>query len=113
MSIGDRKTEGSKGTNYSWQSKVLLGLQKIIESNGGNPDNPTTLTPGVLDITGTAGTTLNTYKSFTIVCVDGTVDIQGETFPPGAYTFSNDNGKLHGIAYDATASADCKIIYVI
>ena len=109
MSVGDRKTEGSKGTNYSWQSKVLLGLQKLIDSSGGI----TALTPGVLDITGTSGTTLNTYKSFTIVCVDGTVDIQGETFPPGAYTFSNDNGNLHGIAYNALGSADCKIIYVI
>ena len=108
MSVGDRKTEGSKGTNYSWQSKVLLGLQKIIDSSGGI----TALTPGVLDISGLAGTTPSTYKSFTIVCVVGTVDIQGETFPPGAYTFSNENGTLHSIAYDASASADCKIIYI-
>lgn len=112
MSIGDRKTEGSKGTNYSWQSKVLLGLQKIIETNGGNPDNPTALTPGVLDISGTAGSTLATWKSFTIVCVVGTFDFEAATFPPGAYTFSNDNGTLASIAYDATASADCKIIYI-
>tara|TARA_R110000772_G_scaffold70328_4_gene154772 strand:+ start:367 stop:711 length:345 start_codon:yes stop_codon:yes gene_type:complete len=114
MSIGDRKTEGSKGgSNYSWQSKVLLGLQKIIESNGGNPDNPTALTPGVQNITNAVGTTPSTWKSFTVVCLDGIVEISSQEFPPGAYTFSNDNGTLNGVTYDATASADCKIIYVI
>lgn len=34
MSIGNRKDEGSKGNNFTWQSKVLKGLQKIVETNG-------------------------------------------------------------------------------
>ena len=69
-------------------------------------------TPGVLDITNTVGSTLNTWKSFTVVCVAGTVDIGTETFPVGTYSFSNGNGTLNSIAYDASSSTDCKIIFV-
>lgn len=69
--------------------------------------------PNVLDISNDSGSTLNTWKSFTFVCVAGTIDIGTETFPPGTYTFSNGKGLLDSIAYDATGSADCKIIYVI
>ena len=32
MSIGNLKTEGSKGTNFPWQYKMLLGLDKIAAS---------------------------------------------------------------------------------
>tara|TARA_R110002096_G_scaffold398659_2_gene594782 strand:+ start:38 stop:358 length:321 start_codon:yes stop_codon:yes gene_type:complete len=71
-----------------------------------------TATPGVLDITNTVGSTLNTWKSFTVVCVAGTVDIGTETFPVGTYSFSNSNGTLTSIAYDASSSTDCKIIFV-
>ena len=69
-------------------------------------------TPSVIDISGLAGSTVSTWKSFTIVCIDGTFDFEAATFPPGAFTFSNGNGTLDSIAYDATASADCKIIYI-
>jgi hypothetical protein len=69
-------------------------------------------TPGVLDITNTAGSTLEVWKSFTVVCVAGTVDIGTETFPVGTYSFSNGNGTLTSIAYDASSSTDCKIIFV-
>lgn len=31
MSIGNVKTEGSKGNNFPWQYKMLLGLQGIID----------------------------------------------------------------------------------
>ena len=72
----------------------------------------TVRTPGVLDITNTVGSTLNTWKSFTVVCVAGTVDIGTETFPVGTYSFSNGNGTLNSIAYDASSSTDCKIIFV-
>ena len=72
----------------------------------------TVCTPGVLDITNTVGSTLNTWKSFTVVCVAGTVDIGTETFPVGTYSFSNGNGTLTSIAYDASSSTDCKIIFV-
>ena len=30
MSIGNLKTDGGKGTNWPWQYKMLLGLDKIV-----------------------------------------------------------------------------------
>ena len=33
MSIGNLKTDGGKGTNWPWQYKMLLGLNKIVETN--------------------------------------------------------------------------------
>ena len=48
MSIGNRKDEGSKGTNFTWQSKVLKGLQRIVESNGSGGD---VLNPGTIGTT--------------------------------------------------------------
>ena len=112
MSIISNKDKGGNNSNFSWNHKVLIGLQsisdKIRSSGGGEP-----ATPGVLDITGIASTTLNTWKSFTFVCVAGTIDIIGQTFPAGTYSFSNGKGTLTSIAYDASAATDCKIIYVI
>ena len=35
MSIGNRKTEGSKGTNFNWQLNVLNGLQKGADNTNG------------------------------------------------------------------------------
>ena len=34
MSIGNLKTDGGKGTNYPYQSKVLLGLDRIATQIG-------------------------------------------------------------------------------
>ena len=51
------------------------------------------------------------FKSY-LDKIDGTFDFEAATFPTGAYTFSNGNGTLASIAYDATGSADCKIIYI-
>lgn len=112
MSIGNKPKEGNKGSNHSYQSKNVGLLAKIVTLF----TNTIALftgpaTPAVLNITA-AGTTNAAWKSFTFVCVVGTVDIGTETFPPGAYSFSNGKGTLHSIAYDATASADCKIIYI-
>ncbi len=103
---GNSKT-GDKGSNYSYELKSLQGLQEIL-----NNTLSKTLTPGVLNITGATGTTLNTYRSFTFVCVAGTVTIDGEVFPIGTYTFSNNNGTLNSMSYDASTSTDCKIIFV-
>lgn len=115
MSITKKYTEGNKGSDLSYRGKILKGLQKIADNTGRtfvHPPNITVRTPGVLDITNTAGSTLNTWESFTIVCVAGTVDIGTETFPVGTYSFSNSNGTLTSIAYDASSSTDCKIIFV-
>lgn len=112
MSIISNKDKGGNSSRFSWNLKVLLGLQSISDSIINSNLYPKTGTPGVLDITNTAGSTLNTWKSFTVVCVAGTVDIGTETFPVGTYSFSNGNGTLTSIAYDASSSTDCKIIFV-
>ena len=31
MSVGNNKTEGSKGNNFTWQHKVLIGLQQMSD----------------------------------------------------------------------------------
>mgnify|MGYP006936331620 FL=1 len=113
MSNSKRYSEGNKGSDLSYRGKVLKGLQAIANNTrtpGVLADK--TRTPGVLDITNTAGSTLGTWQSFTFVCVAGTVDIGTETFPVGTYSFSNGNGTLTSIAYDASNSTDCKIIFV-
>ena len=113
MGAGNTNTSGQKKNNHSFQHRnlILLGQVKtaVEELNGKTVQ---AATPGVLNITGIAGTTLNTWKSFTVVCVAGTVDIGTETFPVGTYSFSNGNGTLTSIAYDASSSTDCKIIFV-
>lgn len=113
MSNSKRYSEGNKGSDLSYRGKVLKGLQAIANNTGssGSPVTPTA-SPGVLDITNTVGSTSNTWRSFTVVCVAGTVDIGTETFPVGTYSFTNSNGTLTSIAYDASSSTDCKIIFV-
>ena len=32
MSIGNLKTDGGKGTNWPWQYRMLLGLDKIVNT---------------------------------------------------------------------------------
>ena len=95
----------------STEEDIMTYLSTIIKGFG-SPVTSTASTPGVLDITNTVGSTLNTWKSFTVVCVAGTVDIGTETFPVGTYSFANGNGTLNSIAYDASSSTDCKIIFI-
>ena len=108
MGLGNgNSTTGDKGSNFNYELKSLQGLQEIL-----NNTLSKTLTPGVLNITGATGTTLSTYRSFTFICAAGTVTIDGEVFPIGTYTFSNSNGTLNSISYDASTSTDCKIIFI-
>jgi hypothetical protein len=67
-------------------------------------------TPNVLDISGTAGNSAATWKSFTFVVFSGTILIDGHQFKKGSYTYSNGDGTLNAIPYDATASPDCKLM---
>lgn len=69
-------------------------------------------TPSTLDISGLAGNSLATWKSFTFVVAKGTIDIGGNTFRKGTYTYENLGG-LAVISYDATASIDAKILIQI
>ena len=107
MSIGNIKSSGSKGSNYSFQSKNLRLLTRILASLGGGA----TVEVGETDdITGTAGTTSAALRSVTFVNIAGTLIITGHSFPEGTYTFNNPNGTLAGISYDATGSTNCKIL---
>jgi hypothetical protein len=120
MSITKNYKEGNKGSDFNYRSRILKGLQNVSDNTQllgtlvtvMQRTLTSTASPGVLDITNTVGSTLNTWKSFTVVCVAGTVDIGTETFPVGTYSFSNGNGTLTSIAYDASSSTDCKIIFV-
>jgi hypothetical protein len=67
-------------------------------------------TPSTQNISGVAGATVATWKSFTFVIYSGTVDIGGTTFRSGTYTFNNGGGTLGSIAYDATLSGDAKLL---
>jgi hypothetical protein len=69
-------------------------------------------TPSTIDISGVAGNSLATWKSFTFVVAQGTIDIGGNTFGKGTYTYENLGG-LAVISYDATASVDAKILIQI
>ena len=66
--------------------------------------------PSVNDISGVSGNTLTTWKSFTFVVFEGTIEIDGQVFQRGSYTFSNGDGVLAAISYDATASTDSKLM---
>tara|TARA_R110001592_G_scaffold243219_1_gene504149 strand:+ start:915 stop:1256 length:342 start_codon:yes stop_codon:yes gene_type:complete len=112
MSILSNKDKGGNSSKFSWNLKVLLGLQSISDSIVNSNLSPKTKTPGVLDITNTAGSTPGTWQSFSFVCVAGTVTIGGEVFPTGSYSFSNSNGTLNSISYDASTSTDCKITFI-
>lgn len=107
MAIGNSKSEGSKGSNHSFQSRNLKLLSQILASSGSGATEETATTS---DITGLAGTTSATLKSITFVNIAGTLIIDGESFPEGTYSFNNPNGTLKGIYYDATGSTNCKIL---
>ena len=66
--------------------------------------------PSVLDITGNVAVTDPAWKSFTFVVNSGTILIDGQVFQRGTYTYSNGDGTLDSISYDATGSADCKLM---
>ena len=67
MSIGNLKTEGSKGTNFPWQYKMLKGIGELVRVSGGGGStaikrtvNSKRLAAGDLD---DAGTIENAYSA--------------------------------------------------
>jgi hypothetical protein len=84
MSIGNVKTEGSKGNNFPWQLRMLNGLQGIIDTlNAGVCCPPQARTPNVTRATGAWTSTANIY-SFSVANVgvaNGTA--MGQTIKPG------------------------------
>jgi hypothetical protein len=82
MSIGNVKSEGSKGNNFPWQLKMLLGLQGIIDALSGSTAG-VARTPNVTRATGAWTSTANIY-SFSVANVgvaNGTA--MGQTIKPG------------------------------
>ena len=74
---------------------------------------PATQTPSAMDISGLSGNTLATWHSFTFVVFVGTIDIDGETFGEGTYSYGNGAGILNAMAYDATGSSNTKLMIQI
>ena len=91
-----------------------LGYNNVGGAGGGIIIVPPVPQQGsAMDISGLAGNTINTWKSFTFVVFDGTIDIDGETFGAGTYTYGNGDGTMLPMSYDATAGIDAKIMIQI
>ena len=118
MSIGNLKTEGSKGTNFPWQYKMLKGIGELVRVSGGGGSTAIKRTvnskrPAAGDAND-AGTLSNCYSaSFTNVGaveirVDNTIVKVGETV-----NFNGRGPLLSDISYDASiATAEVLIIYI-
>ena len=104
MSQGNLISQGGKGTNYSYQSKVLKGLQKSIEQL-----QAVTRTPNILRTTaaGTIAPVIYDFSVFNAGLADGV--FLGAVIRPGE-TFSYAAGALNNtyaagtIAYDGTGT---------
>lgn len=99
MSLGNKKTEGGKGTNYPWQSKMLLGLDKILtalSTSGGTsflaPQARTSTPLRVSNTTGTIPAGIYSYSFGNVGTVDVTLD--GTIIKPGE-TVNFDAGSLN------------------
>jgi hypothetical protein len=67
-------------------------------------------TPSAQDISGLAGNTLATWKTFTFVVSTGSCLIGGVSFGRGTYTYDNGAGTLNALSYDATGSTNTKLL---
>ena len=118
MSIGNLKTEGSKGTNFPWQYKMLKGIGELVRVSGGGGSTAIKRTvnskrPAAGDLDD-AGTIENAYSaSFANVGavdirVDNTIVKVGETV-----NFDGGGPLLSDISYDASiATAEVLVIYI-
>jgi hypothetical protein len=118
MSVGNLKTEGSKGTNFPWQYKMLKGIGELVRISGGGGSTAIKRTvnskrpkSGDLD---DAGTIEDAYSaSFANVgaadiTVNGTVVEVGETV-----NFDGNGPLLSDITYNASvATAAVLITYI-
>jgi hypothetical protein len=120
MSVGDLKTYGGKGTDWPWQYKMLLGLDKILAafSSGTTsylaPQNRTTV---LQRSTNSLGNIPNDIYSFSFANV-GTVDVLLDTITikPGE-TVSFDAGALNNklvnvMPYDCTGGGEVLITII-
>jgi len=122
MSQGDRISQGGKGTNYPYQSKVLKGLQQSIDELEDINANTALITaavriPNFLRPSGSSGTITAGKFSMSFASV-GTADatVGGMTLKPGE-TINFDAGALNNtlgaVAYSTTtAGAELIITYL-
>jgi hypothetical protein len=112
MSQGNRKSEGGKGTNYPYQSKVLKGLQQSIDEL--EVINTNTVgaarTAGIIRPTGVGNVNTVAAQFYSVsVANTGLADgeVLGEVIRPGEIlNFSADslNNYFTSFAYDATGT---------
>jgi len=118
MSIGNVKTEGSKGNNFPWQLKMLQGLQGIIDTlNAGVCCPPQKRTSNFLRPTGVSGTIAAGTFSMSFASVGtGNAIVGGITLKPGE-TINFDAGALNNtlakVAYNTTATGAELIIITL
>lgn len=118
MSLGNKKTQGSKGTNYPWQQMVINAINALF----GNGDDIKKLldskskTPNMLRTTGSGLISGETY-SVSVANIGGADGVfLGTTLKPGEeLDFSagalNNSFAANSFTYDATGT-EFIIIYI-
>jgi len=116
MSIGNVKTEGSKGNNFPWQLKMLQGLQGIIDVlNAGVCCPPQVRTSNFLRPTGASSGTIaaGTFSMSFASVGTGNATVGGITLKPGE-TINFDAGALNNtlgaVVYSTTPTGELIII---
>lgn len=115
MSLGNLNTQGGKGTNYPWQSKLLQGIQSLMDTNSSVLTNIEALlesqvrTPGYNYIgPGNNGTIAPGFRSYSIHNI-GSTDalVNGNILPAGLeveFSAGALEDVLAGISYDSQLS---------
>jgi len=128
MSIGNNKSEGNKGYNFPYQSKVLKGLQQIADNTDGGASEVTlkvvaTALASLIRVpniirTSAAGTITPAVFDFSVANVgvaDGTIlGVPNNILPGETLSFSagamNNYYPANSITYDGTGT-ELVIIY--
>jgi hypothetical protein len=117
MSVGNINSYGDKKNNFSWQYKMLLGLDSILSalSGGGSFLAPQTRTTNILRSSSAGSITAGKY-SVSFANMSTTVDatVKATTLKPGEvvnFDAGALNNTLDTIDYDGTGS-DLLIIYI-
>lgn len=117
MSVGNINSYGDKKNNFSWQYKMLLGLDSILSalSGGGSFLAPQTRVTNLLRSSAPGTITAGKYSaSFANMSTTVDATVKGVTIKPGEvvnFDAGTLNNKLDAIAYDGTGS-DLLIIFI-
>ena len=118
MSIGNIKTEGSKGTNFPWQYKMLKGIGELVRLSGGSGSTAikrraNSIRPKSGDIND-SGTIENAYSASFANVGGADITVNSTVIKVGETVNFDGNGPLLGdISYDASvATAEVLIIYI-